>query len=166
MTLPVQKPKVLFSSKVMRNAFVWIQLILILLFADQLYLIYLGNKVNSRDQINLYRRKKVKASHIEEASQLTTAFCEVDNLKYFEELMVDHEKLISGILDIARIKDQFFSDYWGEIKSLGAWGGDFILASSTHTPEETKSYFNQKGFEVLFSYDQLALSPSQVEERV
>ncbi|NND31309.1 MAG: GHMP kinase [Saprospiraceae bacterium] len=135
-------------------------------FTDQLYLIYLGTKVNSRDQIGLYRRKKVKTSHIEEISQLTKAFCNVTDLKYFEELMVDHEKLVAGILEIPRIKDQFFNDYWGEIKSLGAWGGDFILASSTRTPEETKSYFNQKGFDVLFHYEQMALSATHVEERV
>jgi hypothetical protein len=69
-------------------------------------------------------------------------------------------------LGIPRIKEQFFSEYWGEIKSLGAWGGDFILATSERSAEETKTYFNQKGFEVLFKYEQLAISASQVEERV
>lgn len=135
-------------------------------FSEHLYLVYLGNKVNSRDQISLYQGKKVASRTIDEISQITKDFCSVDRLKYFEDLMVDHEKLISGVLGIPRIKEQFFSEYWGEIKSLGAWGGDFILATSERSAEETKTYFNQKGFEVLFKYEQLAISASQVEERV
>ena len=44
------------------------------------------------------------------------------------------------------------SDYNGEIKSLGAWGGDFILAAGpTNTPE----YFSSKGFNTIIRYNEM-----------
>ena len=47
------------------------------------------------------------------------------------------------------VKEIYFSDYSGEIKSLGAWGGDFILAAG---PINTKKYFEEKGYKTIFSY--------------
>ncbi|MBK8502112.1 MAG: hypothetical protein IPL46_07855 [Saprospiraceae bacterium] len=131
-------------------------------FSENLYFIYLGKKQNSRDQIELYSNKKVRKSQIDEISQITRSFCEASSLKCFNELIEDHESLISEILGIAPLKQETFGDYWGSIKSLGAWGGDFILATSDQSREETKSYFNQKGFEVFFGYEELKLSESEV----
>ncbi len=45
----------------------------------------------------------------------------------FEELLILHEKLISKAIGISPIQERLFSDYKGVIKSLGAWGGDFVL---------------------------------------
>ena len=36
---------------------------------------------------------------------------------------------MSKLTSKEKIKDKLFNDFDGEIKSLGAWGGDFILAS-------------------------------------
>ena len=38
------------------------------------------------------------------------------------------------------------------IKSLGAWGGDFILATSKDDPT---SYFKKKGFNTIFKFDDI-----------
>ncbi|MCK6596492.1 MAG: hypothetical protein L6Q33_14950, partial [Bacteriovoracaceae bacterium] len=54
-----------------------------------------------------------------------------------------------------KLKDQFFNDFFGEVKSLGAWGGDFFLASSNKSAEETKAYFNNLGFDVFYRYSEL-----------
>ena len=37
-----------------------------------------------------------------------------------------------------RIKENAFSDYFGQVKSLGAWGGDFVLVTGN---EDTPSIF-------------------------
>ena len=79
------------------------------------------------------------------------------SLSAFEKLMEQHEQIVSKCLDRPKIKDEKFADYWGSIKSLGAWGGDFILATSNESPEKTKGYFNQKGLEVCFTFDELIL---------
>jgi hypothetical protein len=40
----------------------------------------------------------------------------------------------------------------GAIKSLGAWGGDFILASGN---QKTPNYFHEKGFKTVISYSEM-----------
>ncbi len=39
--------------------------------------------------------------------------------------------------------DKIFLDYFGQTKSLGAWGGDFILATGN---KDTPKYFKNKGY--------------------
>ena len=64
-----------------------------------------------------------------------------DSLSDFEKLITEHEAMIASMIGLPRIKDVFFADYVSEIKSLGAWGGDFVLATGdSSTPE----YFRQK----------------------
>jgi len=49
------------------------------------------------------------------------------------------------------------------MKSLGAWGGDFVLATSQASEEETRKYFGQKGFTTVFKLVELMRSESHVE---
>jgi len=58
---------------------------------------------------------------------------------------VEHENIISELIGFEKVKTIYFSDYWGTVKSLGAWGG------------ETKKYFNEKGFNVFLKYKELIL---------
>jgi hypothetical protein len=50
------------------------------------------------------------------------------------------------------VKFKYFQDYSGEIKSLGAWGGDFILAAG---PSNSKEYFIGKGYNSVFSFNEI-----------
>jgi hypothetical protein len=59
---------------------------------------------------------------------------------------------------LPKVKDQFFSDFPGSIKSLGAWGGDFILASSEMDFDKIKSYFDHKRAGPVFSFHEMILS--------
>ncbi len=63
------------------------------------------------------------------------------DLKEFENCLYEHERVVSNALDMPRVKDRLFSDYWGAVKSLGAWGGDFVMVTSDRSREETKEYF-------------------------
>ena len=53
---------------------------------------------------------------------------------------------MSEVLETTTIKEQLFSDFNGVIKSLGAWGGDFIMVLSKDDP---KKYFIEKGYAVV-----------------
>jgi hypothetical protein len=68
--------------------------------------------------------------------------------------MQEHEHIISTIIKTPTIKEQIFSDYPRSIKSLGGWGGDFILAVGG---AKEKEYFKDKGFSTIVSYTKLAL---------
>jgi len=127
-------------------------------FKDKLYFVYSGSKQNSSDEVKAFNEKKdLSIDHINEISKISEAMAKATSLSAFEKLIEQHEQIVSKCLDRPKIKDEKFADYWGSIKSLGAWGGDFILATSNESPEKTKGYFNQKGLEVCFTFDELIL---------
>ena len=61
------------------------------------------------------------------------------------------ESETSRLLNRPTIKQELFHDFKGSIKSLGAWGGDYILA----TGDNTENYFKQKGFHKIYTYQEL-----------
>jgi mitochondrial fission protein ELM1 len=69
--------------------------------------------------------------------------------------MDEHEALMSRLLQRPSLKEERYKDYWGSLKSLGAWGGDFFMATSERTPEETRAYFQAKGHSVILSFQDL-----------
>jgi mevalonate kinase len=129
-------------------------------FQDNLYFVYLDKKQNSREGITRYREKvqNSEGGIFNEISALTHAFLAEKDLKNFENLIIEHENKVSEILDLPRAKTLYFNDFWGEIKSLGAWGGDFILATSNHSFDETRDYFVNKGFSTILKYNEMILS--------
>lgn len=126
-------------------------------FKDQLYFVYSGKKQNSRDGIKRYRAQVNDKKLIEDVSDLTMSMIESRDLKSFEKVVEEHESLVSKALHLEKVKDLYFKDFWGSIKSLGAWGGDFVLACSDAKEEQTKAYFKQKGCNIFFPYKDLIL---------
>lgn len=125
-------------------------------FKSQLYFVYLNQKQNSRDGISSYRKKiKVETSIIEEVNAITEAITICEVLSEFEKLINSHEAIISKLIDQKPIKTRLFKDFKGSVKSLGAWGGDFVLATSEEDPT---NYFNSKGFETIIPYSEMILS--------
>lgn len=53
---------------------------------------------------------------------------------------------MSNILEQQTIQEALFEDFKGVIKSLGAWGGDFVLAPSKEDPT---NYFNERGYPIV-----------------
>lgn len=125
-------------------------------YKNQLYLVYLGNKQDSRDAISYYKKKKPFSSDvIQSISKITDSILASKTLEEFEQLVNDHENIVAQNLDMKPVKEIRFSDYWGSVKSLGAWGGDFVLATSSKGIEETKKYFLSKGHDIVFGYSEL-----------
>ena len=75
--------------------------------------------------------------------------------KFFDVCFDAYWKNNEDISNGETIKNILFSDFKGEIKSLGAWGGDFILASSS---ELTTDYFRNKGYNDIFKYNELIMN--------
>lgn len=125
-------------------------------FAEQLYFVYLGKKQNSREGIQRYRNLgEVVKNKLEQVNQLTLDFVACQSLDEFESLIVQHETLVSKTLGLPRAQELYFADYWGQVKSLGAWGGDFVLITSDQDIQSTKEYFAHKGFSVFLPYQEL-----------
>lgn len=127
-------------------------------FIKELYFIFLGKKQDSREGIRRYREKAAnKEKLIRELSVLTARMFSATTLHAFEQLIARHEELVAASIQLPTAKSLYFSSFWGEVKSLGAWGGDFVLASSNRPESETKAYFFEKGFELVLTYDELIL---------
>jgi mevalonate kinase len=125
-------------------------------FTPNLYFVYLEKKQNSRDGISRYREKaRDIAAMIPEVSMLTERILNADTLDDFEGYIREHEQLVGEALDFQQVKARLFHDYPGEIKSLGAWGGDFVLATSRASEADTKKYFSDRGFGTVLRWDEM-----------
>jgi mevalonate kinase len=129
-------------------------------FKDNIYFLYLGNKQNSREAVKEYSKKRpISSSIINTASLITEKMLKAQNLSEFKETIVEHELLVSSVLNITPVKMARFSDFEGEMKSLGAWGGDFAMLASDLNFSDIKKYFAAKGLDILYRYDDLISSP-------
>jgi len=125
-------------------------------FKDKLYFVYLNKKQNSLDEIMDFKEKVNSKIGVSEISEITKRIIICKDQSEFNKLIREHENIISELISKDKIKDKLFNDFNGEIKSLGAWGGDFILASSNES--ETKKYFKNKGFNFIFEFDKVVLN--------
>jgi len=124
-------------------------------FNDCLYFIHLNRKQNSREGIEHYKKYRSNITNeVSEINDITSKIIDCNQLNEFETLIEQHEAIISKIIKIEPIKNQLFKDFNGSIKSLGAWGGDFVLATSIKDPTE---YFKNKGFETIIPFDKMIL---------
>ncbi|MDB4291926.1 GYDIA family GHMP kinase [Maribacter sp.] len=124
-------------------------------FKDNLFFIHLNKKQNSREGIARYRSRAFDKTELEKnVSALTKAFLSCARLSEFEHLITQHETLISEALDLPTVKTTLFSDYSGAIKSLGAWGGDFVLATGDF---DAPNYFKEKGYDTVIPFSKMIL---------
>ncbi len=122
-------------------------------FVDRLYFVYLNKKQDSKKGIALYREMTGEKDHlISNISALTLKIIASESLTEFTTFMEAHESVISRLLGIPKVKDILFPDYTGLVKSLGAWGGDFVLVSGDATAME---YFADKGFKTIIPFSEM-----------
>lgn len=124
-------------------------------FKDRLYFVFLNKKQNSREGIAHYRKASFDKGHIvRQVSEIAHRIISCTDISVFESLILEHETLLAHVLGVPTIKESLFPDFDGAIKSLGAWGGDFIWAVGN---ENTPVYFNDKGFKTSIPYPKMVL---------
>lgn len=121
-------------------------------FKDQLLFVHLNKKQDSREGITMYKQMEKSQDLIHYFSELTDEILISENLENFSLIMEDHEKTMSNFLKIPTVKEKYFKNAPSFFKSLGAWGGDFILTTKFCDYE---NYFLHNGFPNFFSYDEL-----------
>jgi mevalonate kinase len=125
------------------------------IFSDHLYFVYLNQKQSSKSAIAAYYKKQNDLNAVlPEINKITIEITAATTLEIFQELLKKHENIMSEILEMPTVKEVLFADFNGTIKSLGAWGGDFVLVVSSENPN---SYFKSKGFETVLPYIEMIL---------
>lgn len=125
---------------------------------DHAFFIFTGRKSDTRSKVNSFLSSdNISIEDIEKISTLTKEICRTRDLKDLSYLIRQHEKIISEILGCNTIKEEQFPDFEGCVKSLGAWGGDFIMALSEKGNAYTRKYFDKKGMHPIFGFNEIVL---------
>ena len=74
-------------------------------------------------------------------------------------LLRKHEKIISNVLGRKPVGETEFRDFNGLVKSLGAWGGDFLLFASNYPTDYVITYLRRKDLKIWFRYQDLVAWP-------
>ncbi len=128
-------------------------------FSDHLYFVHLGVKQDSASAIKQYlKTTKNRKDLAKSISAITEEVLEALSLDHFISLMTKHETLISKAIGMERIQNTKFNDFQGCIKSLGAWGGDFILAMSPLEKDYIKSYFHSKNLTTIIPFQNMVFN--------
>lgn len=129
-------------------------------FAEHLYFVYLDQKQSSSKEVKAFLEKDNPVDlqkDIEAVSEISRAVPQCESLDEFGMLMQCHERIIARCIGQEPVQKRF-PDFEGVLKSLGAWGGDFILAATEWDEKQVKEYFKKKGLNVVFSYGEIVLN--------
>lgn len=122
-------------------------------FADTIYFVYLNQKQNSREAIAAYKAHRGEIQHIvPRIDALTNDILLARDTKAFASALEKHEALMGGVLGIAPVQERLFADFNGIVKSLGAWGGDFVMAVAEENPTD---YFKAQGYTTIVKYSEM-----------
>ena len=94
---------------------------------DHIRFMYLGQKQDSQKEVAKFANREISSGVIERMSELTDAFIQAQSAPELMRLMESHEAMMSDVLSQPTIKEQLFSNSALAFKSLGAWGGDFVM---------------------------------------
>lgn len=127
-------------------------------FADHLYLVYLGNKQHSDAEVAKFSQRADTGfgREISLITEISHALAQTSSLMLFMELIDEHETIMESVLGRRSVRKLMFSDFQGSVKSLGAWGGDFVLAASEYGYDYVQQYFAAKNMHVVLRYNKTA----------
>jgi len=122
------------------------------------HFVYRNQKQNSREGIRAYRAASVSERVKKAIGEITIALSDPTlHLRAAAQLLRRHERLVAETLDMKPVQEELFPDFPGQLKSLGAWGGDFIWALSEESSEKVGAYFNERGYETVIGYEEMVL---------
>jgi mevalonate kinase len=127
-------------------------------FTSQLYFVYLGKKQISEDSVNQFLGDYTpQRSELEKISLLSKRVLQAQDPYEFDKCIMEHERFVGDAINQEPIQEKMFGDFNGTLKSLGAWGGDFMLARTDIGKREVSRYFFEKGLTTIFRWDEIVL---------
>lgn len=120
-------------------------------FKNDLHFVYLGNKQNSLDSIS--KRPLPTQDQIERATELTELMLEAKGAATFCQAVLEHEALLSTYLKQPSVNESKFHNYLGvTAKSMGAWGGDFVMLHCSNADSLTQL---KQDFSPVFGFEEV-----------
>lgn len=119
-------------------------------FMNKLFLIYTGNKQSTDKSLKDFLKKDFNPEIIPIISSITRDIILCQNVDEFDSLIQKHDEYIAALIDEVPVKKKLFLDYPFSVKYLGAWGGDFLLATG-RTKRKVEEYFNAHGYNEVYA---------------
>lgn len=123
-------------------------------FLDELAFVYRGEKQLTSESLNLVKNRPFSNQQIDRFNRLTDSFLKSRSLLELEDVIEEHESLLAEHLGLPKVKQELFGELPGQVKSLGGWGGDFVLVTRLSS---SKHWLEQQGFKTVFPFKQLAM---------
>jgi len=124
---------------------------------QRVYFVYLGQKQDIREGIKHYREQDKGGPALSELNSLLENYQLNPSRSELLLCLDKSEKLIGEALNLPLVKSELFHDFRGAVKSLGAWGGDFVMALATEPEFDTKSYFQEKAYATVFEAKEILI---------
>lgn len=128
-------------------------------FIDRLFFVYQEKKQHSSEEVKAFNRHWAETDLSHETQIVSELSMALPTITYYEDfctLLQVHENILAQCLNREPVQQQY-PDFDGVLKSLGAWGGDFLLAVTEKPFEDVRAYFQSKGMNTIFKYQDLIL---------
>lgn len=116
--------------------------------------VYRGAKQQTDSSLKLVGRKPFSPAQCQEISRLSEAFLQANSLDELESIIEEHELFIANHLGLKRAIEGPFKGVHGQVKSLGGWGGDFVMLTRF---EENHQWLETNGFKTIIPFETMAL---------
>lgn len=127
-------------------------------WTSKLHFVYLGKKQVSSQEIEKYSELKFdRKAFVQQVNSLTKRLIDTVDFVTFINILKEHEQLLSTQLGYTTIKEERFSNISGSFKSLGAWGGDFVLFAGE---DEALQEIKKLGYTTIVPWGEMLISPA------
>ncbi len=120
---------------------------------SQVFFIHLNQKQLSKPEVENFMADSQAPAILDRISEISLALTLIHSKDDLMQLLTEHESLMSGLLQRPTVQAKLFPDFNGIVKSLGAWGGDFVMALGNDVPD----YFKAKGYNTCIPFDKMIL---------
>jgi len=132
-------------------------------FLDALYLAFSGNKQDSGKETREYLNRQTSSNTlIAEITEISEALWQCDDLHAFQALLERHDQCVAALVNKEPVIRQF-PDFKGYVKSLGAWGGDFLLFLFMDGKGELENYLAARGIGPVYHFTDLLYTSAIVK---
>lgn len=126
-------------------------------FAGQLYFVYTGRKQSSAKSLAGFDPSGADRDMTTAINDISLKVTQTSSLNDFQKLLTEHEAIIGRAIGKDPVGQASFADFHGVVKSLGAWGGDFLLVASDMTPAQVTAYFKDRGHRIIIPFSEMIL---------
>lgn len=117
---------------------------------NTLYLVHLGEKQRSAQDVVRYRNIAPNPLLLKAVGEAAELLYKASSPLEWSEAARTHEEAMGKVLGRTPVAETRFANYPHAVKSLGAWGGDFVLAQVLEASD--LQWFKERGFSTVLPW--------------